>query len=176
MPDTASAAAPPAGPPRAPIPCPACGALNGVGFTSCVRCARPLGGGAAAATPARMPVRRGPSPGSSWAARLDSTSLPATKLLLGLTLLVFGAQMLAAAGRTGLGDMLLGGNNLDNIRFGAVLVHPAVPGLLAEEPWRLLSAVFVHFGVIHLVMNMAALVHLARLAEPAVGSVRFLLV
>jgi membrane associated rhomboid family serine protease len=47
--------------------------------------------------------------------------------------------------------------------------------LVAAEPWRLLSACFVHYGLIHVGMNMLALVHLSRLAEPAVGSVRLLI-
>ncbi len=41
------------------------------------------------------------------------------------------------------------------------------------EPFRLLSAVFVHMGVLHFGMNMVTLGMLARAAEPAVGSARF---
>jgi membrane associated rhomboid family serine protease len=47
--------------------------------------------------------------------------------------------------------------------------------LVDREYWRLLSACFVHFGVIHFGMNMMALLYLSRLAEPAIGSIRFLI-
>jgi membrane associated rhomboid family serine protease len=33
----------------------------------------------------------------------------------------------------------------------------------------------VHYGVVHIVMNMVGLIHLGRVAEPAIGSVRFII-
>src|SRR5690606_29690290 len=56
-------------------------------------------------------------------------------------------------------------------RWGAL--HPA---LVADEPWRLLSAMFVHFGILHLGMNMSALLALGRGLEQALGSTRFVIV
>jgi membrane associated rhomboid family serine protease len=42
----------------------------------------------------------------------------------------------------------------------------------AGEPWRLLSAAFLHAGWIHLACNMAAALSLGRLVERALGPVR----
>ncbi|MBB3259336.1 rhomboid protease GluP [Paraburkholderia bannensis] len=40
--------------------------------------------------------------------------------------------------------------------------------------WRLLTAVFIHFGLVHIVFNMLALVQFGRLAERFYGSGRFI--
>jgi membrane associated rhomboid family serine protease len=42
------------------------------------------------------------------------------------------------------------------------------------EPWRLLTALFVHGGFIHLALNMLALWMLGQSLEPMLGRVRFL--
>lgn len=44
----------------------------------------------------------------------------------------------------------------------------------AGEPWRLLTACFLHFGLIHLGVNMMSLRYLGMQIEPLVGSWRFL--
>jgi membrane associated rhomboid family serine protease len=108
--------------------------------------------------------------------RWEATDLPAAKGLLALTLLVFAAQTLVALdGRVSLDRVLLqGGHVVEPFRFGAM--PSGATDMLAEEPWRLLSACFVHFGIVHVFLNMLTFVHLARLAEPAVGSVRFFIV
>lgn len=43
------------------------------------------------------------------------------------------------------------------------------------EWYRLVSGGFVHFGLLHVAMNMYLLFHLGRLLEPALGSTRFTL-
>jgi len=42
--------------------------------------------------------------------------------------------------------------------------------------WRLITAMFVHIGLFHLVFNMYALLYIGLLLEPTIGSRRFLLV
>jgi len=43
------------------------------------------------------------------------------------------------------------------------------------EWWRLVTAGFVHFGALHVAMNMLLLFQLGRMLEPALGSARFAL-
>jgi membrane associated rhomboid family serine protease len=138
--------------------CPSCGALNGADFDRCIRCNAALSKSAASA--------------EALGRALDGRSLIGTKILLALTLLVFTGQFLATLGR-GLGvPILSGGAPADAIRYGAIFVAPE---LVIAEPWRLLSAVFVHFGLLHIGLNMLALVQLSRIVEPAVGTSRFVL-
>jgi rhomboid protease GluP len=40
------------------------------------------------------------------------------------------------------------------------------------EAWRLLSACFLHFGVVHLLFNMYALLFIGQMLEPMLGTVR----
>ncbi|MCC6557638.1 MAG: rhomboid family intramembrane serine protease [Polyangiaceae bacterium] len=142
------------GPSRA-RPCGRCGALNGADFDRCIRCGAPL---SALATHASL-----------LGGRLDGQSLLATKVLIVLTCLVFAGQLRAALAH-GAFPILPGADRLaDTLRSGSLLIHPALP----LEPFRLLSAVFVHFGALHFGMNMLALTNLARVAEPAAGSARF---
>jgi rhomboid protease GluP len=44
---------------------------------------------------------------------------------------------------------------------------------LGGEPWRLFTCIFLHIGVLHLLMNMYALVYIGLLLEPILGSKRF---
>jgi membrane associated rhomboid family serine protease len=44
---------------------------------------------------------------------------------------------------------------------------------LAHEPWRIISAAFLHFGVVHLALNMWALVVFGRMLEIILGARRF---
>lgn len=63
---------------------------------------------------------------------------------------------------------LMGGiPNLVALRWGALF-----PGM--DEPWRYLSAMFIHFGLLHIFFNMMTLNDLGRMLEPRLGSGRFL--
>jgi membrane associated rhomboid family serine protease len=180
----------PEGPPATPkehatgglIDCRRCGALNEPGFGSCIRCGEALRRARASA----IVARKRPSHKPQITAKLDPSGrfsgsrLPATKFFLGLTLLVYGGQLISVLEREAWGSLLMGANIVDDLRFGAMLINPAIDmvapmTVLETEPWRTLSSVFVHFGFIHFAVNMFALVQLARLAEPAIGSVRFVI-
>lgn len=87
-----------------------------------------------------------------------------------LTAVVFALQ-LALSLAAGHGVPLLSTKDPSiELRLGALLADPA---LVAREPFRLLSAVFVHFGLLHFAMNAYAYVDLARLAESFLGPGRF---
>jgi len=49
------------------------------------------------------------------------------------------------------------------------------PFTLGGEPWRIITSIFLHFGIVHLLVNMFALYSLGKPLESDIGSVRFLL-
>lgn len=50
------------------------------------------------------------------------------------------------------------------------------PFTLGGEPWRIITSMFLHFGVIHLLVNMGALYLLGRMLEPTLGPTKFLII
>ncbi len=97
--------------------------------------------------------------------------LPATKLMAGMCIVVFGLMMATdlAAGVSPR-EVAFGFKASTFIRFGQL--HGLV---ISTEPWRVLSAVFVHGNLIHLGMNMFSLINLGRTLEPHYRSARFLI-
>jgi membrane associated rhomboid family serine protease len=135
--------------------CPHCGGLNSVDEKTCVRCGKNLPGAISGAA-------RGMVSGVS------AGGLPMTKLFIGLCVAVF-AFCVAMDQRLPFG-LTLG----DSFRGSTLLRFGTLPSRLAShEPWRLLSAVFVHFGLFHAGMNLLALRSLGRNIEPHFGSARF---
>lgn len=72
------------------------------------------------------------------------------------------------------------------VATGADALNPALETLISwggnsrsltlnGEPWRLLSCMFVHIGLVHLIFNMSALFYVGALLEPKLKSGRFLL-
>ncbi|MGA2674628.1 MAG: rhomboid family intramembrane serine protease [Terracidiphilus sp.] len=101
--------------------------------------------------PTPQPVRR---PRPSWAVA------PATYLLVGINCAVF---LFMVANRVS----FLNPSPEDLLRFGA---DNAGAVLLGGDWWRIVSAMFVHVGIIHLATNMWCLWNLGLLAEPLMGS------
>jgi rhomboid protease GluP len=69
---------------------------------------------------------------------------------------------------------LAGGGSMDEgslMRLGALMPDLVVAG----QAWRLLAAAFLHYGWLHLTMNMFALLVLGPYVESRLGSLRFLL-
>lgn len=103
-----------------------------------------------------------------------------TYTLLGLNVLVTLIGLVFAAGQGLAGGLLSGGLSPIHV-WGAVVAIPlqfpdgtAVNGIAGGEYWRLGTAMFIHFGVFHLFVNMWALVVLGRYLETALGPARFL--
>ncbi len=97
--------------------------------------------------------------------RIRHPRIPATTILIAANCLVFAAMVWNGAGlwHTSNGVQLDWGAN-----FG--------PATKDGEWWRLGSALFLHFGLLHLSMNMISLWDGGRLVERMYGSGRFLLV
>jgi membrane associated rhomboid family serine protease/Tfp pilus assembly protein PilF len=81
-----------------------------------------------------------------------------TSLLLGANLAVFVGMLLA-------GTNPLGPSGGEIIAWGG----DYGPLSLTREPWRLITAAFVHIGVIHLLFNMWALWNIGKVAEHLFG-------
>src|SRR6188768_3033413 len=91
-----------------------------------------------------------------------------TLALIVLNVLVFGWLALQQ-------KSLMMDRNIDVlaiIRAGANLN----PLTLGGESWRMISAMFLHFGVLHLAANMFGLFSLGSSLEPRIGALRFLLI
>jgi len=141
--------------------CPNCGGLNGVAEKNCHRCGKNL-----------------PGPLSTSAlgflTDFSADGVPVTKLLIGLCLAVF-AFCMAADGKL-FPPLGIGGGSFrlsTMVRLGSLFSHPLIGNLASSEPWRMLSAVFMHFGLLHLGMNMLSFVSLGRTLEPHFRSARF---
>jgi membrane associated rhomboid family serine protease len=124
--------------------CPSCMSTASVGF-HCPECAR--SGKQKVYTRANMSVLNRPL---------------VTQVLVGINAVVFGAGLVdrrddAFAGR--------GGFALDGGLFG--------PAVADGEWYRIITAGFLHGGLIHVLFNMMALFTLGSVLEPAIGRLRF---
>jgi rhomboid protease GluP len=143
--------------------CPHCKELNSVGERRCYRCGRRL-----------------PGPAADGALRLLQEILgaeaPVTRVLLFLELAVFGLCVLADRRLPiGMGGSFLGLHD-SSFRVSTLLRFGALGGSLGHlEPWRLLSSVFVHAGIVHIGMNLWIFTSLGRELEGALGGARFAL-
>ena len=121
-----------------------------------------------------LPPPPPPAPPETWPVLLGqllrglfipSRRFLATPLLIDFTLLVFGLMVLSgvsATNPTGR-QLVLWGSNVSGLT-------------LHGQPWRLLTSVFVHAGLSHLLLNLFSLWLLGLLVEDRVGPLRLLLV
>ena len=133
--------------------CPHCGALNAADEARCHRCSKAMPG------PMRTAL-------GEWVGTGLGQEFPVTQLLIGFSTLVF---MLSVLGKGPFPLWMSDGvRTSEALRFGALLVPSGW-----SEPWRHLSAVFVHANALHLLLNLLALLSLGRAAESAIGWSRF---
>jgi membrane associated rhomboid family serine protease len=106
----------------------------------------------------------------------------ATRTLIGINVLVMLASAAVGGGGALLGSGGLGGllgSSTSVTRWGAVIGYAAygpggpMHGIAAGEWWRLITAMFLHYGLLHILTNMWALWQLGRYLEAALGPARF---
>ena len=144
---------------RRPQLCPACGALVGISATRCHVCGANLRFGLAA-----------------WSKGLSEFfggHAPVTTALLILNVIVFAAEIMGTmhAGKMG-GLSILWGMDVETLyRLGACY-GPAI--FVGHEWYRLVTAMFLHGGLIHIGFNMIVLLDIGPMVEEVYGSARYL--
>ncbi|HEU4718846.1 MAG TPA: rhomboid family intramembrane serine protease [Bacteroidia bacterium] len=86
-----------------------------------------------------------------------------TPIIININILVFLAMVISGVSFTfpTASDLLRWGTNYKPLTMGG-------------QPWRMFTSMFLHFGIIHLAVNMYSLFSLGRIIEPFVGRWRFL--
>lgn len=133
--------------------CEQCGRLNAADEQSCNRCGGRF--------PGKVESRVG-----DLARTVLGRDAPMVRFFVALCVVVFALTAFGGDEIRVLDSPLA----YQSLRWGAL--HPM---LVWNEPWRLVSAVFVHLGLLHLLMNMSALVSLGAGLERAFGSARLVI-
>jgi rhomboid protease GluP len=96
------------------------------------------------------------------AMNLSTGTLHITYGIIAVNILVFILMALDGAG-------LFDANGLVHMKWGSNYK----PLTQSGDWWRLITSVFIHFGVIHLLLNMYALYSVAAYLEPMLGKVKY---
>jgi rhomboid protease GluP len=150
--------------------CPACGTLVGSSAGRCHQCGASLTFSMAAA--------------SRSLGRILPQTTPVSYGILGLCCVLYGVSLLATihlsgfeAPTGGLGALFgLGGiDGRISYRMGASLPSFLSPNDFSQ-PWRFITAIFLHGSLLHIGFNMWVLMDLAPTIEDLYGSARFLFI
>lgn len=157
---------------RRPGLCPACGTLVGSSATRCHQCGASLTFSLAAV--------------SRSLGKIMPVTAPVTYFILSVCCLLYGISLLLTM-RAGFPTAPQGGGMLSMLfgigsiaspvleRLGASLplFQPAHFPSDSSQPWRLITACFLHANLMHIVFNMWVLVDLAPTIEELYGAPRF---
>jgi rhomboid protease GluP len=132
--------------------CRKCGSLAGAGERRCAVCG------------ARLPSAAGNFLYKVFGLIMPGVS-PATAVITALIGLNFVLQVTASGGTA-----LLSPSLASLIRSGALVTRLVAAG----QWWRLLTCVFVHIGILHILFNLYALLSVSSFLEEEVGSARYL--
>jgi rhomboid protease GluP len=144
---------------RRPQLCPSCGALVGINATRCHQCGANLRFGLAA--------------WSKGLAELFGGHAPVTTALVILNVIAFAVELMGtfhAGGGSGL-SILWGMDGETLYRLGASYGQSI---FLGHQWYRLVTAMFLHGGLIHIGFNMMILMDLGPIVEEVYGSARYL--
>ena len=140
--------------------CPSCGALVGINATRCHECGTSLRFSLAAV--------------SKGLAGLFGGQTPVTTSLLVANLIMFGIEFMAMAANGQAGGLrILWSMSSDALyRLGASVPLPVM--LELHQWWRLVTAVFLHGGLIHIGFNLMVLMDFGPPLEELYGSGKYL--
>ncbi|MBC6493119.1 rhomboid family intramembrane serine protease [Flavihumibacter stibioxidans] len=99
----------------------------------------------------------------------SSTGTPAPFNTFGITTLIITINVLIYAAMVVSGVNWLSPDVEDMVKWGGNFR----PETLDGGWFRLLTACFLHYGILHLLMNMYALYYIGRILEPTIGKLRF---
>src|SRR6516162_4096663 len=144
---------------RRPQLCPACGALVGIHATRCHECGTNLRFSLAAM--------------SKGLAGVFGGRAPMTTGIVTVNVILFAVELMGTmqAGKGGGLAILWGMNGETLVRLGACY-GPSI--FIGREWYRLVTAMFLHGGLIHIAFNMMVLMDLGPMVEEVYGSARFL--
>ncbi|HTX15132.1 MAG TPA: rhomboid family intramembrane serine protease [Candidatus Baltobacteraceae bacterium] len=147
--------------------CPSCGSLVGSVATKCPQCGASVNFSLAAA--------------SRSLGRLMPTTAPATYAILSVCCVIFAASFLATFSKNG--GMPMQGGIEGLLNFGAIdsRVLISLGASLPQpidwlQPWRLVTAIFLHASILHILFNMWVLMDIGPQIEELYGSARYLFV
>jgi membrane associated rhomboid family serine protease len=138
---------------------------------SCSECGRPICTECMTMAPVgiRCPEHSGKAQGVERVTRgvqraaFEGTGAKVTKALVAINVAVYVAELVTGGEVNGTGSTIFDKGAL----FG--------PALDNGEWWRLLTAAFLHYGPIHLILNMVGLYWFGSLLEERIGSGRYIL-
>jgi len=138
---------------------------------SCTECGRPICTECMTMAPVgiRCPEHSGKPQGVQRVtkgvrrAAFEGTGAKVTKALIGINVAVYVAELATGGGVNGTGSTIY----VKGVLFGPLLEQ--------GEWWRLVTAAFLHYGPVHLLLNMVALYWFGSLLEERIGSGRYLL-
>jgi membrane associated rhomboid family serine protease len=119
-------------------------------------------------------------------ASFEGVGARVTRLLIGLNVAVYIAELLQGSGVNANhgsiyqnGALIANGAKIDNtllgVRKGFPIPDSIAAGVAHGDWWRLITAAFLHYGPIHLLLNMLALYWFGSLLEQRIGSGKFVL-
>jgi membrane associated rhomboid family serine protease len=137
---------------------------------SCSECGRPICTECMTMAPVgiRCPEHSGKAQGVQRVTRgvqrvaFEGTGAKVTKALVAINVAVYVAELVTGGGVNGTGS--------------TIYLHGVLYGPLVEQGdwWRLLTAAFLHYGPVHLILNMVGLYWFGSLLEERIGAARYL--
>ena len=115
-------------------------------------------------------VRRATAAAERVATKSGTRPYPVTIVLIAINVAVLLAEFAIGGSADGTGNQIF--------YKGSLFAHgyfDGSPGVADGGWWRLITAAFLHYGPIHLALNMLALYWLGRVLESVIGSWRYLL-